>query len=111
MQGGVLHDGMLMTLWIAVLGEAEALDAWKPSFLWPSGSARSLYRFPARAVAGLANCNEEETAKRWSESAYFQNFYTSSSSSAARDILRVVVGCCRTNPTELFAVSRGYISA
>lgn len=111
LQGGLLHEGMLIELWAPLLGETEAINAWKPAFLRPDMPNRSLFRFPEKATQRLARCDIRSVAEVWAKSGYFENFYLSSSPSAALDILNVITDCVRTGTGDLYAVSRGYVSA
>lgn len=111
LQGGLLHDGMLVDLWAIMLDDQRATAAWKPSFMWPGARDRSLFEFPVDAVEQLAKCEQDEVGMRWARTAYVRNFYVSSAARAAHDLLQVIVACSQSGDAPLYAVSNGYISA
>lgn len=109
--GGVLHSGMLVELWIVLIGEAAGLAAWKPSYLLPVHEDRSLFLFPPSAVRRLLSEDPSAVARRWAETAYFSNFHASAACDAAHDMLVEIVAACAGGEGDLYAISDGYTSA
>jgi hypothetical protein len=68
-----LSDGMIIELWISLIGPGRALSLWQPS--WIADDASELFLFPDEVTSGLVNggVERERLAVRWAEQPYISD--------------------------------------
>jgi hypothetical protein len=112
-QSATLHDGLIVELWSLVIGEREALSAWRPTWVTPDGDSQ-LIAFPDVVTRWLGNPQAPPIASvvgGWEEMGYLGNVAGSDGRLVAESLIHLLGPMARTtilNGATLLAFGSGY---
>jgi hypothetical protein len=113
-RAAALHEGLAIEMWALVVGESEALSAWKPSWITEDGEAQ-LIKFPAAVTSWTAEADASQIAAladRWQNFPYLTNASGDDAMCVASDIIRLMQPMARTaveRSASILAEVSGYV--